>query len=82
MWPSPDYAEANRVEGDVTGEQTGMADLEQSPALAPFLEGETQYASIIPEPRVNSRIIIVAVAVAALAAAGTVLTAYTMGWIP
>jgi serine/threonine-protein kinase len=81
-WPSPDYADANRAVGNMTGEQGGLVDQEQSPALAPILEGEIQYASIVPEPRARSRTILVAVAVAALAAAGTVLTAYALGWIP
>jgi hypothetical protein len=66
----------------MTGEQAGLVDLEQSPALAPILEGKIQYASIIPEPKASSRTILVAVAVAALVAAGTVLTAYAIGWMP
>ncbi len=82
MWPNSDYASANRAVGDSTRGQTGSVDLEQSPALAPILEGEVQYASIIPEPRTNRRIIIVAVAVAALTVAGAILTAYAIGWIP
>ncbi len=62
-------------------DQMNSDDLEQSPALAPILEGEGQYASKIPPSRTYTRVVIVAIAAAALAVAGSLLAAYAMGWI-
>jgi hypothetical protein len=81
MWSSSDANNSNRASGDIAVEQTDSEDMEKSPALAPILEGETQYASKIPPPKTYANAIIVAIAVAVLVAAGALLTAYAVGWL-
>ncbi len=67
---------------DSSSAGTSSEDGFSNPALAQMLEGEIRMGSVPPEKETQNTILWVAIVVATIAAVGSAITAYVLGWIP